>query len=86
MTYIPRPPENQPIVKGNNRYGAKGTIRCLACQRRKGKVSIILIYWLVLIVYVSVSFLLINLISRVNTAKEEAFDVVRNYPQSGKGS
>jgi len=38
LSFDHNPLENQPIVKGNNRYGAKGTIRCLACQRRKGKV------------------------------------------------
>src|SRR5262245_12489631 len=26
-------------IKGNNMFGSKGTIRCIKCQRRKGKVG-----------------------------------------------
>ena len=70
--------EPWPLVKGNNRYGAKGTIRCLACQRRKGKVFQVLS----LVAYFSVNFLLTSLICHANTVKEEDLNAATNYQQN----
>ena len=56
-------------MKGNNRYGAKGTIRCLACQRRKGKVCYLAEYAVPLTDY-SVNFRPTIKMKSVNTASE----------------
>jgi hypothetical protein len=66
-------------MTGNNRYGSKGTLRCLPCQKSKRKVT----HLARVIIYAdfsaSVSFLGIKLINHANNVNEKMFVARKSY-------